>query len=105
VYLCDPSSFLVSSIDEPAQSQIVEASDKTPLLVMFIRFDMPTVREVLSRNDIPEAKPSSSVRALLSARQQQDSSAPVTGYSICCRTLRTFLFSARSFNARYSTAF
>lgn len=42
----------------------MEASDKTPLLVMFIRFDMPTVREVLSRDDIPEAKSSSQRQAL-----------------------------------------
>jgi AraC-like DNA-binding protein len=64
VYLCDASSFLVSSIDVPAQSQIVEASDKTPLLVMFIRFDMPTVREVLSRDDIPEVRSSSQRQGL-----------------------------------------
>jgi AraC-like DNA-binding protein len=64
VYLCDASSFLVSSIDVPAQSQIVEASDKTPLLVMFVRFDMPTVREVLSRDDIPEARSSSQRQGL-----------------------------------------
>jgi hypothetical protein len=30
-YLCDGSSFLLSSIDVPAQSQIIEASEKTPL--------------------------------------------------------------------------
>src|SRR5277367_558586 len=54
-YLCDGSSFLLSSIDVPAQSQIIEASDKTPLLSIFLRLDMPTVREVLSRDDIPEA--------------------------------------------------
>jgi hypothetical protein len=64
VYLCDPSSFLVSSIDVPAQSQIVEASDKTPLLVMFIRFDMPSVREVLSRDDVPEARSSTQRQGL-----------------------------------------
>ena len=29
-YLCDRSSFLLSSIDVPAQSQIIEASAKTP---------------------------------------------------------------------------
>ena len=63
-YVCDASSFLLSSIDVPAQSQIVEASDKTPLLVMFIRFDMPTVREVLSRDDIPEARSSSQRQGL-----------------------------------------
>jgi len=55
-YVCDSSSFLLSSIDVPAQSQIVEASEKTPLLVMFLRFDMPMVREVLTRDDLPEAE-------------------------------------------------
>ena len=55
-YVCDSSSFLLSSIDVPAKSQIVEASEKTPLLVMFLRFDMPMVREILSQEDLPEAK-------------------------------------------------
>src|SRR3981189_1749401 len=58
-YLCDGSSFLLSSIDVPAQSQIVEASEKVPLFCMFLRLDMPTVREVLSRDDVPETKVSS----------------------------------------------
>lgn len=53
-YLCDESSFLLSSIDVPAQSQIVEASEQVPLLSMYLRLDMPTVREVLSREDLPE---------------------------------------------------
>ena len=58
-YLCDESSFLLSSIDVPAQSQIVEASDKVPLLCMFLSLDMPMVREVLSRDNVPDAKASS----------------------------------------------
>jgi AraC-like DNA-binding protein len=57
-YLCDSSSFLLSSIDVPARSQIIEASEKTPLLSLFLRLDMPAVREVLSRDDIPETPPS-----------------------------------------------
>jgi AraC-like DNA-binding protein len=52
-YLCDGSSFLLSSIDLPVQSQIVEASEKAPLLSMGLRLDMPTVREVLSQEDLP----------------------------------------------------
>jgi hypothetical protein len=59
-YFCDASSFLLSSIDVPAQSQIVEASEQTPMLSMFLRLDMPTVREVLSREDLPD--PPTSVR-------------------------------------------
>src|SRR5277367_771031 len=54
VYLCDGSSFLLSSIDVPAESQIVEASEQVPLLSMFLRLDMPTVREVVSREELPE---------------------------------------------------
>ncbi|HLY18806.1 MAG TPA: AraC family transcriptional regulator [Bryobacteraceae bacterium] len=63
-YLCDGSSFLLSSIDVPVESQIVEASEKTPLLSMFLRLDMPTVREVLSREDLPEPEASSQRRGL-----------------------------------------
>lgn len=36
-YLCDGSSFLLSSIDVPAQSQIIEASEKVPLLCAYLR--------------------------------------------------------------------
>ena len=63
-YLCDGSSFLLSSIDVPAQSQIIEASPKIPLLCMFLSLDLPTVREVLSRDDIPETKPLSNSHGL-----------------------------------------
>ncbi len=53
-YVCDGSSFLLSSIDVPVQSQIMEASKELPLLSMLLRLDMPTVREVLSREDLPD---------------------------------------------------
>jgi len=56
-YLCDGSSFLVSSIDLPVQSQIIEASEQVPMLTMLLKLDMSTVREILSREDIPEAEP------------------------------------------------
>jgi AraC-like DNA-binding protein len=55
VYLCDETSFLLSSIDVPAESQIIEASEQVPLLSMFLRLDMPTVREVMSREELPES--------------------------------------------------
>jgi AraC-like DNA-binding protein len=63
-YHCDESSFLLSSIDVPAESQIVEASEQVPLLTMFLRLDMPTVREVLSREDLPEPEPAIQQRGL-----------------------------------------
>jgi AraC-like DNA-binding protein len=55
VYVCDESSFLLSSIDVPVQSQIIEASEQMPLLTMFFRLDMPTVREVMSREELPQS--------------------------------------------------
>ena len=63
-YLCDGSSFLLTSIDVPVQSQIVEASEQVPLLSMYLRLDMPTVREVLSREDIPDPATSTQARGL-----------------------------------------
>ena len=61
IYLCDESSFLLSSIDVPAESQIIEATEQVPLLSMFLRLDMPMVRELISREELPE--PTSSVQA------------------------------------------
>ena len=53
-YLCGPSSFFLSSIDVPIESQIVEASVEVPLLSMLLRLDMSIVREMLNREDLPE---------------------------------------------------
>jgi AraC-like DNA-binding protein len=53
-YVCDGSSFVLSAIDMPVESQIVEASEKVPLLSMLLRLDMGIVQEVLSREDLPE---------------------------------------------------
>jgi AraC-like DNA-binding protein len=63
-YICDDSSFLLSSIDVPVQSQIVEASEAVPLLSMYLQLDMPIVREVLSREDLPEPQTSIQSRGL-----------------------------------------
>src|SRR5438270_5575031 len=57
-YLCGPSSFFLSSIDVPVESQIVEASEEVPLLSMLLRLDMSIVREILSREELPEAETS-----------------------------------------------
>src|SRR5580704_19185649 len=39
-YLCSPSSFFLSSIDVPIESQIVEASEDMQLLSMLFRLDI-----------------------------------------------------------------
>jgi AraC-like DNA-binding protein len=56
-YLCDGTSFLLSSIDVPAQSQIIDANPKKPLLSLFLRLNMPAVREVVGQQDqLPEKR-------------------------------------------------
>jgi hypothetical protein len=64
IYLCDGSSFLLSSIDVPAESQIIEATEQDPLLSMFLQLDMPTVREVTSREELPEPETSGHPRGI-----------------------------------------
>ncbi|MBV9265147.1 MAG: AraC family transcriptional regulator [Acidobacteriaceae bacterium] len=63
-YLCKASSFLVSSIGVPVQSQIIEASEQVPLLSMLLRLDMSTVQEILSHEDLPESNGSSRPQGL-----------------------------------------
>ena len=63
-YLCDRSSFLLSSIDVPAVGQITEASEQVPLLSMFLRLDMTTVREVIGHEDLPELQATIQSRGL-----------------------------------------
>lgn len=47
-YLCDESTFLLSSLDLPVVSQIVEASEQVPLLSFLLKLDMVAVREILT---------------------------------------------------------
>jgi hypothetical protein len=63
-YLCSAGQFLLSSIDVPVESQIVEASEQVPLLSMLLRLEMSIVREILSRDDLPEPAESSQRRGV-----------------------------------------
>jgi AraC-like DNA-binding protein len=73
------SRFLLTSIDLPIVSQIVEASEAKPLLALALKIEMPVVRELLSREEVH-------VREL-----SPDMPAMVTGeitaelLSACCR--------------------
>src|SRR4051794_25757940 len=63
-YLCDGTSFLVSSIDVPIQSQILEASAAVPFLSMRLRLDVSAVQEILNAEDLPAPEGSSGRRGL-----------------------------------------
>jgi AraC-like DNA-binding protein len=50
-YVCDESSFLLTSIDLPVVSQVVEATEAIPLLGLILKLEMPAVREILSQQE------------------------------------------------------
>ncbi len=62
-YLCDPSTFLLTSVDVPVVSQIF-ASEEVPYLALRLTLEMPMVREIISREDLPEPTVSSRTRGI-----------------------------------------
>lgn len=51
-FVYDRSRYLLTAIDLPLVSQVVEASEAVPMLAMKMRLDMPVVRELLSREEV-----------------------------------------------------
>jgi len=56
-FIYGESRYLLTSLDLPIVSQIVEASEEAPCLAMSLKLDMPVIRELLGREEIqlPEA--------------------------------------------------
>ncbi len=80
-FFYDESRFLLTSVDLPIVSQVIEASEAEPLLALALKLEIPVVRELLSREEIQARDVSS------------DSPAMITGaitaelLSACCRLL------------------
>jgi AraC-like DNA-binding protein len=57
IFIYDPSRFLLTSVDLPVISRVIEASEENPYLALSLKLELPMVRELLSRIDIhvPEA--------------------------------------------------
>ncbi len=56
IFLYDASRFLLTSVDLPVVSRVVEASEKAPCLAMSLKLEMSMVREVLSKEEIQLAE-------------------------------------------------
>ena len=56
-FIYDESRYLLTSVDLPIVSRVVEASEAKPCLAMMLKLEIPLVRELLGREDIqaPEA--------------------------------------------------
>jgi AraC-like DNA-binding protein len=78
-FIYDENRYLLTSVDLPIVGQVIEASEKVPFLALALKLEMPVVRELLAREEIPLPEP------------QPDSPAMATGettpefLSACCR--------------------
>jgi AraC-like DNA-binding protein len=52
-FIFDKSRFLLTSLDLPIISQVIEASEQEPFLCLMLKLEMPLVRELLGREEIP----------------------------------------------------
>jgi AraC-like DNA-binding protein len=59
IFIYGASRFLLTSVDLPVVSRVIEASEDLPCLAMSLKLDMPMVRELLSREELEVAEPSS----------------------------------------------
>jgi len=55
-FIYDPSRFLLTSVDLPVVSRVIEASEKSPCLALSLKLEMAMVRELLSREEIAVAE-------------------------------------------------
>jgi AraC-like DNA-binding protein len=63
-YVCDDSTFLLTSIDLPVVSQVVEATEAVPLLGLILKLEMPAVREILSQQEFHLREDSTDARGM-----------------------------------------
>jgi len=73
------SRFLLTSIDLPIVSQIVEASEAKPLLALALKIEMTVVRELLSREEVHVRELSSDMPAMVTGEITAEL------LSACCR--------------------
>jgi AraC-like DNA-binding protein len=81
VFIYDASRFLLTAVDLPVVSRIMEASEQAPCLALSLKLEMAMVRELLSREEIhvPEPPPGSPAMAVGETTAEF--------LSACCRLL------------------
>jgi AraC-like DNA-binding protein len=79
VFIYDSSRFLLTSLDLPVVSRVIEASEEVPCLALSLKLEMPMVRELLSRDEIQVAEAPSDTPGMATG----ETTAPFL--SACCR--------------------
>jgi AraC-like DNA-binding protein len=78
-FMYGDGQYLLTSVDLPIVSQIVEASEQSPCLAMSLKLEMPVIRELLSREEMHVAESPSDSPAMATGE------ATVEFLSACCR--------------------
>jgi AraC-like DNA-binding protein len=78
-FIYDASRFLLTSVDLPVVSRVIEASEEVPCLALSLKLEMPVVRELLSREEIEVAEAPSDNPAMSTGETT------VEFLSACCR--------------------
>jgi AraC-like DNA-binding protein len=81
-FIYDASRYLLTSVDLPIVSQILEASEETPCLAMSLNLQMPIVRELLSREELEVPTTQSDSPAMGTAETTLDF------LDACCRLIQ-----------------
>jgi AraC-like DNA-binding protein len=80
-FIYGESRYLLTSVDLPIVSQIIEASKAAPCLAMSLKLEMPVIRELLSREEIHVAEAPADSPAMAIGE------ATVEFLSACCRLM------------------
>src|SRR5437667_12794100 len=80
-FIFGESRYLLTSVDLPIVSQIIEASEEAPCLAMSLKLEMPVIRELLSREEIQAPEAASDSPAMATGE------ATVEFLSACCRLM------------------
>jgi AraC-like DNA-binding protein len=80
-FIYGASQYLLTSLDLPIVSQVIEASEKTPCLAMSLKLEMPLIRELLSQEEIQVVEAPSETPAMVTGE------ATAEFLSACCRLI------------------
>ena len=80
-FIYGESRYLLTSVDLPIVSQIIQASEEAPCLAMSLKLEMPVIRELLSREEIQVVETPSDSPAMATGE------ATVEFLSACCRLM------------------
>jgi AraC-like DNA-binding protein len=63
-YLCNERSFLLTSVDLPVVSQVINATQEKPMLGLLLRLEMSEVRRILTEEELPFPEEPSGARGM-----------------------------------------